>query len=53
MGLLFLEETHALKKDRYDPGLQLGRWLLGVVVPLSFDPKLSSQKGRLGWQHVR
>ncbi|KAN0070296.1 Major facilitator superfamily domain containing protein [Elaphomyces granulatus] len=28
IGLLFLEETHALKKDRYDPGLELGRWLL-------------------------
>jgi MFS family permease len=28
IGILFLEETHALKKDRYDPGLELGRWLL-------------------------
>lgn len=29
IGILFLEETHAEKKYRRDPGLQLGRWLLG------------------------
>ncbi|KAL1961965.1 hypothetical protein VTN77DRAFT_700 [Rasamsonia byssochlamydoides] len=29
IGILFLEETHAEKKYRRDPGLELGRWLLG------------------------
>jgi MFS family permease len=29
IGFLFLEETHVVKRDRYDPGLKLGRWLLG------------------------
>lgn len=28
VGILFLEETHAEKKHRRDPGLQLGRWLV-------------------------
>lgn len=29
VGLLFLEETHAEKKHRRDPGLELGNWLIG------------------------
>lgn len=29
VGLLFLEETHAEKKYRRDPGLELGQWLVG------------------------
>lgn len=29
IGLLFLEETHAEKKHRFDPGLALGKRLLG------------------------
>lgn len=28
-GFLFLEETHPDKKHRRDPGLELGKWLLG------------------------
>lgn len=28
IGLLFLEETHAEKKHRRDPGLEIGRWIL-------------------------
>lgn len=28
VGILFLEETHADKKDRHDPGLALGRVIL-------------------------
>lgn len=31
IGILFLEETHAEKKHRHDPGLEIGRWLLGNV----------------------
>jgi MFS family permease len=29
IGILFLEETHPQKKYRRDPGLELGKWLLG------------------------
>ncbi|KAL3481998.1 major facilitator superfamily domain-containing protein [Aspergillus californicus] len=29
VGLLFLEETHPEKKHRRDPGLELGKWLIG------------------------
>lgn len=28
VGLLFLEETHEDKRDRTDPGLKLGQWIL-------------------------
>jgi hypothetical protein len=28
IGFLFLEETHAEKKYRRDPGLEFGRWLV-------------------------
>jgi hypothetical protein len=31
IGILFLEETHAEKKYRHDPGLMVGRWILGKV----------------------
>jgi hypothetical protein len=31
IGILFLEETHAEKKHRHDPGLVIGRWILGKV----------------------
>jgi hypothetical protein len=31
IGFLFLEETHAEKKQRRDPGLEIGKWLLGKV----------------------
>jgi hypothetical protein len=31
IGILFLEETHAEKKNRHDPGLVIGRWVLGKV----------------------
>lgn len=30
IGVLFLEETHTQKKHRRDPGLELGKWLLGM-----------------------
>lgn len=28
VGMLFLEETHAEKKHRRDPGLEAGKWIL-------------------------
>ena len=28
VGVLFLEETHEKKKQRRDPGLELGRWIV-------------------------
>jgi hypothetical protein len=28
IGILFLEETHAEKKFRRDPGLEVGRWII-------------------------
>lgn len=31
IGILFLEETHAEKKYRRDPGLETGKWLLSKV----------------------
>jgi hypothetical protein len=31
IGILFLEETHAEKKHRHDPGLAVGKWVLGKV----------------------
>ncbi|KAI9054926.1 hypothetical protein LZ554_002069 [Drepanopeziza brunnea f. sp. 'monogermtubi'] len=31
IGILFLEETHAEKKYRRDPGLEAGRWILRKV----------------------
>lgn len=31
IGILFLEETHAEKKHRRDPGLEAGKWLLSKL----------------------
>lgn len=31
VGILFLEETHAEKKYRHDPGLEAGKWILSKV----------------------
>lgn len=36
VGILFLEETHAEKKHRRDPGLEAGRWLLSQLPRFSF-----------------
>lgn len=30
-GVLFLEETHAEKKYRHDPGLEAGQWILNKI----------------------
>jgi hypothetical protein len=31
IGILFLEETHEVKKHRHDPGLEMGKWVLSKV----------------------
>ncbi|KAL2060918.1 hypothetical protein VTL71DRAFT_8970 [Oculimacula yallundae] len=31
IGILFLEETHAEKKHRHDPGLEAGKWMLSKL----------------------
>jgi hypothetical protein len=31
IGILFLEETHEVKKHRHDPGLEMGKWILSVA----------------------
>jgi hypothetical protein len=31
IGILFLEETHAEKKYRHDPGLEAGKWILSKI----------------------
>lgn len=33
IGILFLEETHAEKKYRHDPGLAAGKWILSKFTP--------------------
>lgn len=33
IGILFLEETHAEKKYRRDPGLEAGKWILSKFTP--------------------
>jgi hypothetical protein len=33
VGFLFLEETHAEKKHRRDPGLEIGRWIIRRFCP--------------------
>lgn len=35
VGILFLEETHAEKKHRRDPGLEAGKWILSRLSFLS------------------
>lgn len=42
VGFLFLEETHAEKKFRRDPGLELGRWLISKC--WKSDVQLDSEK---------
>lgn len=38
IGILFLEETHAEKKHRRDPGVELGRYLLSCLSPAPKPP---------------
>ncbi|TAQ85826.1 hypothetical protein B7494_g5832 [Chlorociboria aeruginascens] len=43
IGILFLEETHAEKKYRRDPGLEAGRWIISKVTRCA-EPKPVSEK---------
>lgn len=43
IGILFLEETHAEKKYRRDPGLEAGRWILSKVARCA-ESKLRDEK---------
>ncbi|KAL1638861.1 hypothetical protein SLS58_008566 [Diplodia intermedia] len=40
VGILFLEETHEDKKDRFDLGLEIGKWMMRKVRGQS-EPELS------------
>jgi hypothetical protein len=44
IGTLFLEETHATKKHRYDPGLEAGKWILSKFTPCANLRPLRSEK---------
>jgi hypothetical protein len=43
IGILFLEETHEVKKHRRDPGLEMGKWILSKVARCA-ESKNSSEK---------
>ncbi len=45
VGILFLEESHEDKKHRRDPGLELGKWILGKV-------HRSAPKRRIGEKRI-
>ena len=44
VGILFLEETHAEKKYRHDPGLAAGRWILSKFSPFTEAKPLRNEK---------
>lgn len=44
VGILFLEETHAEKKFRHDPGLAAGRWILSKFAPCANSKSTRSEK---------
>ena len=44
IGILFLEETHAEKKYRRDPGLETGKWILSKFTGWGKAPALSYEK---------
>ncbi|KAF2138028.1 uncharacterized protein K452DRAFT_277718 [Aplosporella prunicola CBS 121167] len=45
IGLLFLEETHEDKKDRFDPGLECGKWILRKLRGRPDDMALAAKAG--------
>lgn len=47
IGILFLEETHAEKKHRRDPGLEVGRWIINKICPCA-DFKRSEKQAAAG-----
>lgn len=52
IGILFLEETHAEKKYRHDPGLVVGRWVLGKVRRCA-TPKASRREKVVDFSEVQ
>jgi hypothetical protein len=44
IGILFLEETHAEKKYRRDPGLEAGKWILSKLLRCTNTKVLKSEK---------
>lgn len=44
IGILFLEETHAEKKYRHDPGLAAGQWILSKFSRCASVKALRSEK---------
>jgi len=46
IGFLFLEETHAEKKHRRDPGLEIGRWIIKKLCPCA-DSKGSEKAAQV------
>lgn len=45
IGLLFLEETHAEKKYRRDPGLEAGKWILSLFTRRTESSSARCEKG--------
>lgn len=43
VGVFFLEETHEQKKDRHDPGLEIGAWILETCFGRRNDPPAYSK----------
>jgi hypothetical protein len=46
-GLLFLEETHAQKRDRRDRGLELGGWLLARLPKFRRCTEVRDEKSKM------
>lgn len=44
IGILFLEETHAEKKHRHDPGLAAGTWILSKFARCANSKAFRSEK---------
>jgi hypothetical protein len=44
IGILFLEETHEVKKHRRDPGLEMGKWILSKVARCAESKNSRSEK---------
>jgi len=50
VGILFLEETHEDKKNRKDPGLEAGKWLMSFVTrrkSMAEKASLNAESSRL------
>ena len=47
VGILFLEETHEDKKERRDVGLEVGKWITGLLNPRRENGCLSAHLGCL------